>query len=58
MHLENNGFNIQNANWINKIRLQHQFISSLYSAEGLRCHNPDRDQGENFMVLIEAKIGD
>lgn len=49
---------ISRINWINKIKLQHQFISSLYSAEGLRCHNPDRDQGENVIVLIEAKIGD
>lgn len=58
IHTENNGFKIQKAHWIHKIKLQHLFIWSLYSADGLRRHNPDRDQGGNFMVLSEAKVGD
>lgn len=57
IHPENNDFKIQKANWNHKTELQHLFILSLYSAEGLKCHNPDRDQRGNFMVLIEAKKG-
>lgn len=41
LHPENNGFKIQKAHWIDKMKLQHLF-----------------DQGENFMVLTEAKIRD
>lgn len=57
IHTENNGFKIQKAHWIRKIKIQHLFICSLYSAGGIRRHNPDRDQGGNFMVLTEAKVG-
>lgn len=54
---ENNCFKIQKAHWIHKIKLKYLFILGLYSEEGLRCHNRDRDQGRIFRVLTKAKIG-